>query len=180
MANRRRSQDDNGDMGGLDETGGGPLGGIDPSQPDPADRAFQPDPSQGDPSLNRQGPQPMPPIPPDVDPAHGSEGPRERNNFNGAGGNNPIMGPGITATPRRPTEPTSMAGSTSPAGIIPFNPMGSPDIGGMAKPMLRGLYGSAGGLKGGGLGTPLDPISNDQSDPISDLIKLLSQHQGNL
>lgn len=98
-------------------------------------------------------------------PSRGSESPRERQG---------------TAVPRRPMEPTPMAGSASPAsgGLQPFQPMGSPSVGSMATPRLRGLFGSSGGLQGGGLGVPLDPTSNDASPDISSLIAQLLKGGG--
>lgn len=83
---------------------------------------------------------------------------------------------GAQGTPDMPDQPSPVAGSTftAPSGLTPFNPMSSPDVGSMATPKLRGLFGSSGGLTGGGLGVPLDPQSNQASDPISTLIKLLS------
>jgi len=117
------------------------------------------------------------------------EGPRERPRPV-PGGALPGPGPmtpqpyGANAAPEMPHSPTPQAGSTFTSGgtdgggIIPFPPMGSADVGSMATPKLRGLFGSAGGLQGGGLGVPLDPISNQQSDPISSLIESLMQQMG--
>ncbi len=96
-------------------------------------------------------------------PGRGGEAPRERSN----------------ATPRRPSEPTPQAGSSFVAGVQPFSPMqASASIGSMATPKLRGLFGSAGGLQGGGLGQPLDPVSNQASDPIDTLIQMLMKQNG--
>jgi hypothetical protein len=97
---------------------------------------------------------------PDINPGRGRETPRER----GGGG----------VAPRRPSEPDPMAGSSFQSGmggpgVLPFQPMPGPQ-GGMAQ---GGLFGSMGGLKGGGLGVPLDPTSNAASDPIDTLIQLL-------
>lgn len=96
----------------------------------------------------------------------GSYGPRE--NFDNMGG--------AEAAPSRPRTPTPMAGSTfSPAmppvgGVIPFTPMG--DTSGVSLAKGR-LFGRQGGLTGGGLGVPLDPVADESQDPISTLIKLL-------
>lgn len=83
----------------------------------------------------------------------------------------------ISSTPRRPMEPTPMAGSTDLMGSVPFQPMGSPDVGTMVN-SKAGLFGGLGGLKGGGLGVPLDPTSNTPNDPISGLIQLLQGQIG--
>lgn len=91
------------------------------------------------------------------------------------------------ATLKRPSAPTSMAGSTFTAGAsqgapgasmrpIPFAPLGSPDVGQMVNPQGH-MYGRQGGLQGGGLGLPLDPTPNEESDPINLLMKLLSGGQ---
>lgn len=97
----------------------------------------------------------------------------------GGGGGAADNGEHAAATPVRPRSPQPMAGSVSqvqsggaqPTGVMPFTPMGSPDVGSMATPQSNGLFGSLGGLKGGGLGLPLDPMSNQLSDPISMLLK---------
>ena len=104
----------------------------------------------------------------------GGETPRERSKPGGGAGG---------AAPTRPRSPQPMAGSTFQAGmgggmgsggVMPFDPMGgSPDVGSLATPRLRGLFGGAGGLTEGGLGVPLDPTSDLESDPISTLLKLL-------
>lgn len=76
--------------------------------------------------------------------------------------------------PRKPMEPSPMAsqGSSMQApmpGVLPFKPLPGPMMG-----TTQGrLFGSMGGLKGGGLGLPLDPISDVASDPIDTLIQLL-------
>ena len=79
---------------------------------------------------------------------------------------------------RRPSEPTPMAGDSFQApsgGVTPFSPMRTPSLGSLATPSQGGLYGSLGGLQGGGLGVPLDATPDAASDPITMLIKLLSQ-----
>lgn len=104
----------------------------------------------------------------------------------GAGG-----GDGATqATPRRPSSPSPMAGSTfTPAsggatgvggspGVVPFEPMSSPNVGSLTTPVGGGLYGGAGGLTGGGLGVPLDPISNQQSSPLDMLLQIIKGNGG--
>jgi hypothetical protein len=110
-------------------------------------------------------------------PGRGEEGPRERPSGGGGGG--------TAVAPRRPSEPTSQAGSQfsnpqplGPAaqqGVLPFAPMPQANVGSFATPNQGGLYGSAGGLQGGGLGVPFDPISDAASDPISGLLELLMQ-----
>lgn len=105
-----------------------------------------------------------------------SEAERQRERVPDSGGAaDPGGGPSFA--PRKPSVPTPQAGIVQPQpGPIPFNPM---DGGGMspenlAKPLrLRGFYGSQGGLTGGGFGLPFDPISNQDSDPISSLIEQL-------
>lgn len=105
---------------------------------------------------------------------HG-ETPRERQNVSQRSAMPSASAP-ANASPRRPSSPESMAGSvSSPApSLVPFQPLPQASVGSMATPALRGLYGAAGGLKGGGLGMPLDPMTNEASDPIDTLIKLLS------
>jgi hypothetical protein len=82
---------------------------------------------------------------------------------------------GAQAAPSRPRSPQPMAGSTfSPppptGGVIPFEPMG--DTSGVS--LARGrIFGKQGGLQGGGLGMPLDPMANEASDPIAMLMQLL-------
>lgn len=107
------------------------------------------------------------PAPGGITPGRGSETPRDRLD---AGGNNPVA-------PRKPMEPSPMAQmgstmSTQPSpGVIPFQPLPGPQsMGGRSN-----LFGSMGGLKGGGLGIPLDPVSDVASDPISTLIQLLTR-----
>lgn len=87
-------------------------------------------------------------------------------------------GGGSIATPRQPdkatphTNSTMMATSGSIGGprLRPFQPMADSGTGGWQG--SGGLFGSLGGLQGGGLGRPLDPTVNEQSS-ISDLIKML-------
>lgn len=83
---------------------------------------------------------------------------------------------GTSATPPMPTAPTP-----APNGST-FNPIsGGNSVGPLLSPMSsqrRGLYGALGGLKGGGLGVPLDPTSNQASDPISGLISMLESQLG--
>lgn len=52
-------------------------------------------------------------------------------------------------------------------------PMAPSPISGGGGASLRGLLGSAGGLQGGGLGLPFDPVANETSDPIALLMKQL-------
>lgn len=116
--------------------------------------------------------------------ARGGETPRERPNPG-----NPNTGYGGVASPPRPGVPTPQAGAVSQvggstegpstAGLVPFQPLGGPSPSLLARPARRSLYGAAGGLQGGGLGVPLDPTSNQESDPISSLIQsLLKNMQG--
>jgi hypothetical protein len=93
------------------------------------------------------------------------------------------------ATPPRPRTPSPQAGQSQvqappPAapsgGLMPFSPLPSPSVGSMATPRLRGLYGSQGGLTGGGLGVPLDPQSNQASDPIETLLSTLTSKRRTL
>lgn len=106
------------------------------------------------------------PNPGDVNAGPGArqgETPRERSEAGGAG-----------AVPSRPQSPTPVAGTPQPPVIGP--PLPSPGPGSLAKPAaLRSLFGGQGGLTGGGLGLPLDPTSNQSSDPISTLMQLLKQ-----
>lgn len=89
-------------------------------------------------------------------------------------------GGGSQATPSRPSSPTPMSGTQSPqpggGGVIPFEPM-SPNVGAVGRPVGGGLFGSTGGLTGGGLGVPLDPVSNQQSNPLEMLLQIL-RHNG--
>lgn len=117
---------------------------------------------------------------PDYMPGMASETGRDRAQLRMGG-----MGKG-SPTPSRPSTPTPMAGSVQGGGggVIPFEPLEdtlnegmdlSPIGGEPAK--LRGLLGSAGGLQGGGLGVPFDPVADEKSDPIALLMELLSQSQ---
>lgn len=92
----------------------------------------------------------------------------------------------ITSTPRQPSTPAPASGQTFQAGppdvgtmqgLQPFEPMQGPDAVGMASPKLRSLYGSQGGLQGGGLGIPgsASPATND---PISLLLQQLLGQSG--
>lgn len=97
------------------------------------------------------------------------------------------------AVPRQPMQPSPAGGAPSAAstGQGPFMPLPSLSPASMATPGLggapggfsaqkRNLFGGHGGLTGGGLGVPLDPQSNDASDPISSLIQLLLKGQGGM
>lgn len=99
----------------------------------------------------------------------------------GVGPRRPSSGGNEGISPRRPAEPTPGAGSSEtissggPApspGPLPFEPLEMPMTSKLAKP-ANGLYGSAGGLQGGGLGVPFDPTSDAQSNPIDTLMQLL-------
>lgn len=79
-------------------------------------------------------------------------------------------------TPTRPRQPVPAQGSVSappPQGVVPFEPMGEPAMASLASPAAGGLFGSLGGLRGGGLGVPLDPINDAQGDQLSALIAML-------
>jgi hypothetical protein len=93
--------------------------------------------------------------------ARGGQGPRE--NFPGGGG---------TATPTRPMTPTPISGGP-PVQVTPPIPGPSPASLTSTLRGRGGVYGSQGGLQGGGFGLPFDPTSNQKSDPISDLLKQL-------
>lgn len=83
---------------------------------------------------------------------------------------------GVGSVPPSPMEPTVRAGQP---GIPTFSPM--PPVPGvsLAKPRGMGsLFGSAGGLQGGGLGLPFDPVSNQKSLPIDGLIQMLKKGTG--
>lgn len=83
--------------------------------------------------------------------------------------------------PERPKEPTPQAGGVTPggpSGVIPFQPLPSPNAVSSNVALRRpggGLLGSLGGLKGGGLGLPFDPMSNQQSPSIDALLNLLKR-----
>jgi hypothetical protein len=111
-------------------------------------------------------------APPQADAdAQSGETPRERE---------AIQNPNSSAVPRQPSTPNPQAGATMvapgsvPGGVLPFKPLSSPSVGSMATPRLRGLYGAAGGLQGGGLGVPQDPVSNQLSNPIDQLLELFT------
>lgn len=101
--------------------------------------------------------------------ARGIETPRERMPDVGLrpparGAGEDVSGGSTRIMPRKPSAPTPEAGNVvPPQGVMPFNPMGS----------QRGLFGRMGGLMGGGLGVPFDPVSNAQSNPLSSLIAAL-------
>jgi hypothetical protein len=150
-------------------TESGPQGGIIPepeAAPDAILRQFE---GPGGDILNHNLP--------DYADARESESPRLRSR----GGN---------ATPSRPSSPTPMAGSVSTQdgpnmvgadmGLLPFEPMGGMDDSMMTQPIGSGqqlrrssLFGSLGGLQGGGLGAPLDPVPNEELDIKTLLEKLM-------
>ena len=106
----------------------------------------------------------------------GGESPRER-----GGGGDTSGG----AAPPRPHSPAPQAGSGAlppsgqGGGLGPFSPMPSAPGVSLAKPRGMGsLYGSAGGLQGGGLGLPFDPVSNQKSPDIGGLLELLKRGGG--
>lgn len=92
----------------------------------------------------------------------------------------------ITSTPRQPSAPTPAGGQTFQAGppdvgtmqgLQPFAPMQGPDAISQASPKLRSLYGSQGGLQGGGLGVP-GAASAATNDPIALLLQQLLGQSG--
>lgn len=119
-----------------------------------------------------QGPEPPAgPLPlPNGQGGRGGETPRER-----------VPGATDGAVPPRPMAPSPVAGgAANPPGLSAFSPMpgGAPGIS-LAKPRGMGaLFGAQGGLQGGGLGLPFDPISNQKSPDISGLISLLKKGSG--
>lgn len=116
--------------------------------------------------------------------SQGGETPRDRPRppMGGGGPFGPPPAP-THPTPQGPREPTPLAAGgavTPPAPMTPFQPLPSQGAAGLASPHVgrRSLFGGAGGLFGGGLGNPLDPQSNDTSDPISSLIQSLLKKGG--
>jgi hypothetical protein len=131
------------------------------------------------------------PILPDYANARDSQTSRLRQPSSSSGG---ALGMG-RATPARPRTPTPMAGSVSESGgpqmgmgggVMPFEPLGDmgdeafASAGGigagvMGGPGRRGpsMFGSQGGLLGGGLGEAFDPTPDEATDPIDTLLKKL-------
>lgn len=105
--------------------------------------------------------------------AQESETPRERTSLRSV----------AQMSPRSPRQPSPVAMSGAMPGVLPFEPMGDTTDMGMAAPGSQvfgsvrrrnpALFGSLGGLQGGGLGTPFDPTPNEASDPITLLMKLM-------
>ncbi len=184
MAKQRTIDNATGGMTEGDQESGGALRQLSPFT------GMGPD-QQGQPNLGMGGEDPsgiLKQVSTPIDPvsAQSGESPRERDAVqNPNGPNGAAMGGAPSATLRRPSSPTPMAGSSftaSSGGVMPFTPMeDSTDSASLTTPsgptsQLRGsLFGSQGGLKGGGLGVPLDPVSDQQSDPISKLIQLLQR-----
>lgn len=168
--------------GSFTGTGGGPL-------------SSGPAPDVADPTGTGGSDTPMPglaPTPTDTGVgrptstiAESTESPGERSVL-GTGGMPPGASSapgGITSTPRAPSVPTPMAGAASPAmdssaGVIPFTPMTGPDPVSTITAQSPTLYGSQGGLTGGGLGIPQDPTSRANNNSIEGLIQLLQQQLG--
>lgn len=92
------------------------------------------------------GPAPTPPTPPTPEPSPGT----------------PQPGPEPNPAPEGP--------APIPGGPVPQNPMPVP---GSARLRSAGLMGMGGGLQGGGLGTPFDPVADETSFDIDTLMKLL-------
>jgi hypothetical protein len=94
--------------------------------------------------------------------------------------------PGATASGDMMAGGEPSGGMTAPTtepGPMLFEPMPGPDPNAFVAPLsskLRsgGMFGSMGGLQGGGLGMPFDPTANEQSDPISTLLQLLKAGGG--
>lgn len=117
-------------------------------------------------------------LPQGLDPHGGQSGetPRERPQFTPPTPHAPDPmtgqpGGGMTPPPMQPFPP--MQGNPVEALITPG---GGPMSAG-AGPQRRSLFGSMGGLKGGGLGVPLDPTSNQSSDSIQSLIQSLMRRK---
>lgn len=102
-----------------------------------------------------------------------SQSPRERLNVPG------LMAPGGTsggATPARPRSPQPEGGvftATAPGPVQGAAPA-IPGIGSGMGTRLRGLFGSQGGLQGGGLGLPMQTSNNAASDPIETLLSTIT------
>jgi hypothetical protein len=135
---------------------------------------------------SNQGPTAPPPAPPLQEPpvslgssagpgpeggARGGESPRERGATMGA----PPMGgnTGGQPTSMPPMAPSPVAGQ----GLVPSAPLPGPNPQALTSTLRGsgGMFGSQGGLQGGGFGLPFDPTSNQESDPISSLLKLLQK-----
>lgn len=200
---RRRDPENDGAMPGEDTTGN--RGNIQ-QQNDfylPGERVpggGEPDPNSG--AFGRSGETPRERITGEIPPSQPQVNQRS---IVGTPSANPVSNTSPTGVaPRKPDVPMPQSGSSFSAPQpqlsqppAPFQPMsqppssmmtspmggstdqmgGSPDI--SSGPMLRmnSLFGSMGGLKGGGLGVPLDPMSNQKDDPISQLIAMLGQRQ---
>lgn len=109
-------------------------------------------------------------IPPNNVPIPGGDGAR-------GGESGRERGSNITnSTPKKPIEPTPMAGSMGPSI--------NPPMAGVSPEALtsvlrgRGNFGGLGGLTEGGFGMPFDPTSNQKSDPIEGLLSTLRKPKG--
>lgn len=114
----------------------------------------------------------------DAMPGRGEETPRERESQLRM----PTMAPPTAnATPSQPRTPTPQAGMASRAVMpVPFNPMPAPPTSTLIRPGFGrmgggALFGRAGGLQGGGLGSPFDPVPDSKSNPIDTLMQLLKR-----
>jgi hypothetical protein len=77
---------------------------------------------------------------------------------------------GVSATPARPRTPMPEGGVfTAPGAVSAHAAMPGVSGGGIGT-RLKGLFGGAGGLTGGGLGLPMQSANPAQSDPISSLL----------
>lgn len=137
------------------------------------------------------------PTPIDPEPGRSSESPRERLPVPQPTPTRPTSPTPMPGSPDPLPQPEPAPGPTigEPAGPPPGGggpsgppiPTINPPLGGgpstdptqpvPGQAKLRGpsLFGSQGGLQGGGLGVPLNPTNSTQSDPISSLIKQLLQ-----
>lgn len=172
MARMRQPEGDDFRPGGPDGDGRNP--GDDSPFPIPPvpDDPNNPDGRHGETPRERKIPDAPLPLPPPT-----GDGPYDdsaHNKIDQPGGDGDPNGG--QATTSRPRTPTSMAGSVSPvqSGMQPFNPMGDMSTSSGPQMALGRLFGQAGGLKGGGLGVPLDPTSNQMSDPINQLLKMIT------
>lgn len=110
-------------------------------------------------------------------PAQAGETPAERGQIPGAGGGAPRAGSPMPhgAPPQSMTPDTSGTGSVTIGSPSTFQPLPSYNPGSLVTSQAGGLAGSLGGLKGGGLGVPLQPSNPALDNPISLLISLLQK-----
>jgi hypothetical protein len=118
-------------------------------------------PGDYNPEQDQQFPSPTP-LPKGPETSHDSESPRDRSQ----------------TTMRRPMSPTPAPPNT--AELIPFQPMGDMSANNMVQRRSPGLFGTAGGLKGGGLGLPMDPTNSAANQDVSGLLQMLMQMKGSM